>query len=268
MSSPNTSNTLPEVSIEAFQQSEARFRTMFDTAAVGIGMMDMDRKLLDANPAFCRMFGKSREELIGQIPETVTYPGDQAASSQQFMDLVTGKEDSYRGERRYIRKNGETFWANITMSIVRDGNGKPQYVIGMLVDIDEQKQALTKLKESEARFRAIFENVSIGMALVGLDRRILALNERTEKIIGYTPEEMIGRSPTFLSHPEDLQIGMEGFQELVAGKRDSLLMEKRYVRKNGEVFWARITYLLIRSPEGEPQLRSKISMNKKWLPKS
>ena len=254
MSSPNTSNTLPEVSIEAFQQSEARFRTMFDTAAVGIGMMDMDRKLLDANPAFCRMFGKSREELIGQIPETVTYPGDQAASSQQFMDLVTGKEDSYRGERRYICKNGETFWANITMSIVRDGNGKPQYVIGMLVDIDEQKQVLTKLKESEARFRAIFENVSIGMALVGLDRRILALNERTEKIIGYTPEEMIGRSPTFLSHPEDLQIGMEGFQELVAGKRDSLLMEKRYVRKNGEVFWARITYLLIRSPEGEPQL--------------
>jgi PAS domain S-box-containing protein len=184
----------------------------------------------------------------------VTYPGDYEASSEQFMDLISGKEDSFRGERRYMRKNGNVFWASVTMSVVRDGSGKPLYLIGMLVDIDEQKQALSKLQESEARFRALFENVSIGMAMVSLDRRILAINHTTEKIVGYAEDELVGTSPADLSYPDDCLIGLEEFQELIAGQRDSLLMEKRYVRKNGEIFWARITYLLVRGPEGKPQL--------------
>lgn len=242
------------VSSQAYQQSDARFRTMFDTAAVGIGMMGLDRKLLDANPAFCQMFGMSREELIGQEPVIVTHPGDYEASTRQYMDLLSGKEDSFRGERRYIRKNGDAFWASITMSVVRGDNGEPLYLIGMLVDIDEQKQALTKLQESEARFRALFENVSIGMAMVSLERKILAINHTAEKIIGYTAKELIGTSPADLSHPDDRLIGLQEFQELITGQRDSLLMEKRYTRKNGEIFWARITYLLVRNSDGQPQL--------------
>ncbi len=90
--------------------------------------------------------------------------------------------------------------------------------------------------------------------MVSLDRRILAVNHTTERIIGCTADELIGTSPADLSYPEDRLIGLEGFNDLVAGKRESLLMEKRYVRKNGEVFWARITYLLVRSPDGQPQL--------------
>ena len=109
---------------EHFNQSEARFRVMFDTAKVGIGMMSLDRKLMDANPALCQMFGVPREELIGQTPVVVTYPEDYEASTQQFMDLISGNVDSFWGERRYQRRNGEVFWAHVTMSLVRDEAGK------------------------------------------------------------------------------------------------------------------------------------------------
>lgn len=237
-----------------FDQSEARFRVMFDTAAVGIGLMTLERKLIDANPALCRMFGRSREQLIGQMPAMVTYPGDYEASTQQFKDLVSGKQDSFWGERRYQRKNGDIFWAHVTMSVVRDPDGKPLYIVGMLIDIDQQKCMQIELAESERRFRALFENVSIGMAIVSLDRKILAVNKTTERIIGYSADELIGTSPVDLSYGEDRLVELEGYHELVAGQRDSLSMEKRYVRKNGEVFWARITYLLVRGPEGQPEL--------------
>jgi PAS domain S-box-containing protein len=366
---------------ESFNLSEARFRTIFDTAAVGIGMMSLDRKLIDANPAFCRMFGMAREELIGRTPAIITYPEDFSQSTQQFHDLLSGRQDYFWGERRYVRKNGEVFWVHVTMSIVRSPDGQPLYLVGLLVDIDAQKKASAELQqsemrfrtvfettsvgialvgldgvplavnpailkmtgytesdllkmnnlelthpgdrpaafkqmrelvigqrdaiqvecrfirkngevhwvrqgispvpgpdgkpayfvvmaadineqkrthieleESERRFRALFENVSIGMTMVSLDRRILAVNKTTERIIGCTAGELVGTSPADLSHPEDLLIGLEGFNDLVAGQRESLLMEKRYVRKNGEVFWARITYLLVRSPDGQPQL--------------
>jgi PAS domain S-box-containing protein len=233
-------------------ESQNRFRTMFETSAVGIGMMTLDRKLLDANPALCQMLGMAYEEIIGQTPRMVTFPGDYPASTQQFQDLLSGKQDSFWGERRYVRKNGEVFWANVTMSIVRDEQGKPLYLIGMLVDIDEQKLAQENLNESQARFQAMFDNVSVGMSLMSLNRRVITMNQTAQRMVGYTIEELRDVDPADISYLEDRQIGAEQFGELVAGKRDYLQMEKRFVRKDGSVFWARVTYSLVHSPAGKP----------------
>jgi PAS domain S-box-containing protein len=243
----------PYQKTEESGQSDTRFRTMFDTAAVGIGVMSLDRKLMDANPALCQMFKVPYEDLIGQTPAVVTYPEDYAESTRQFADLISGKMDTFRGERRYIRKNGEVFWAHVTMSLVRDRDSKPLYLIGMLMDIDDQKQALAELQESEARFRAMFDNVSVGMAMMSLERRVLAVNHTAEKIVGYQADELRGMDAALLSHPEDRVIGLEQFQKMVAGQSDGFRMEKRYLRKNGDVFWARITYSLVHSPDGKPQ---------------
>ncbi len=233
-------------------ESQNRFRTMFETAAVGIGMMSLDRKLLDANPAFCQMFGMSYAELIGQTPISVTDPKDFASSTQQFMDLLSGNQDTFWGERRYVRKNGEVFWANVTMSLVKDEAGKPLYLIGMLVDITEQKVAQESLKELQARFEAMFDNVSVGMSLMSLNRRVITMNQTAHRMVGYTIEDLRDVDPADIAYPEDRQIGAEQFFELVAGKRDNLKMEKRYVRKGGSVFWARVTYSLVRDPAGKP----------------
>jgi PAS domain S-box-containing protein len=244
---------LPPQPIQDLKHPEATFRAMFETSAVGIGIMGLDHKIIDANPAICRMFGRTREQFIGLSPAVATYSEDYPRSDEKFQELLDGKREYYSDERRYVRTNGEVFWAHITMSLVRDEAGTPLYMVGMVIDVSEQKRFMADLQDSEVRFRAMFDNVSVGMSLMGLDRRAMAVNQAAARITGYSVEELAGINASALSYPPDLEIGMAEFGEMVAGKRDSLRMEKRYLRKNGDVFWARITYSLVRNADGQPQ---------------
>ncbi len=237
---------------QELQQSEERFRAMFEHSAVGIGIMGLDRKVIDANPAICRIYGRTREEMIGSNAADVTYPEDNPEATRLSNELIAGQRDSYELDRRYIRKNGDVFWAHVTMSSVRDLDGKPQYLVGMIIDIDEQKHAAEELHKSQASFQAIFDNVAVGVAVITLGRRPLSFNTTTEKIIGYNAEEMQNIDPRELAVPEDRPMDVELFAELIAGKRDSYVMERRYRHKSRRIFWARINYSLVRDLDGRP----------------
>ena len=243
---------------DRFEHSEARFRALFDTAAVGIGLMSLDRKILDANPAMCQMLGIPREEFLGQTPAIATYPEDYVQSTQDFYDLASGKKDYYWSERRYVRRNGEIFWAHVTLSTVRGKDGLPQYIVGIVVDIDKQKRAQEGLEESEKRFRAVFENAGVGMALIGLDRRALAVNESLVKMSGYSHEEILAMNGDILSYPPDREIGLEPYRELAAGSKDSFQVERRYLHKSGYPYWVRQTISAVRDHDG--QLKYLIAM--------
>ena len=234
------------------EQSEARFRAIFENSPAGINIMDMDRKCLDVNPAMCRMLGYPREELLGQTPALVTHPDDYARSVQKYQELRLGQQASNWDERRYIRKNGEVFWAQITVGMVRNGAGQPQYLVGMAIDVSEQRRILAELKESEARFRAIFESSPAGIGVMALDGRILDMNPAICQMYGYSREELLGQTTALVTHPDDMARSAELFQELIAGRRNSYWDERRYLRKNGEVFWAQVTLSMVRDAAGQP----------------
>jgi PAS domain S-box-containing protein len=115
-----------------------------------------------------------------------------------------------------------------------------------------EKRAASELKQSEARFQAIFDNVAVGVAVMGLDRRAIAINSTAESIVGYSIEELRLIDPRSLALSEDRGIDNSLFPELIEGKRNSYVMERRYRRKDGRVFWARINYSLVRDLEGRP----------------
>jgi PAS domain S-box-containing protein len=115
-----------------------------------------------------------------------------------------------------------------------------------------RQQAQEQLNRANARFQAIFENVAVGVAVMGLDRRPIAFNAAAERIVGYSPAELRGIDARSLAVPEDMGIDAELFPELIEGKRDSYVMERRYRRKDGRVFWARINYSLVRDLDGNP----------------
>jgi PAS domain S-box-containing protein len=223
------------------QESEARFSALFEISPVGIGIMSLERKILDANPAMCRMLGVTRSELIGRTPEFATHPQDYPASTLEFEELLSGKKEHIDAERRYFRKNGEIFWVHVTISVVRSNDGKPSYLIGMVVDINDQKIAHAQLEESEQRLRAIFENAGIGIALVDLQRRPLAVNEAMLRISGYTRQEMLNSSGFDLIYPPDQELGKAEFKDLLARKINSFQVERRYQQKNGNPYWVRQT---------------------------
>ena len=237
---------------EELSVSNARFQAMFNDAAVGMGILGLDRRIIDANPALCRIYGRPREELIGMSAAEVTDTEDKALAAQLFSELLAGQRDSYEVDRRYIRKNGEVFWAHVTLSAVRGLDGQPVFLIGMVMDIDEQKKMQERIRESQARFQALYDNVAVGIAVMTLERRPIAFNSTTERIIGYKLDELQDVDPRLLAVPEDRAMDMELFQELKEGKRNSYVMERRYRHKSGRIFWARINYSLVRDLEGKP----------------
>ena len=221
---------------EALQVSEARFRAMFDSAAVGIVILSLDRKILDANRELCRMLGLTHAEMLKATWVLATHPDDLPTSTEFFNDLANGRRDAYQAERRYVRKNGEVFWAHMTMSSVRGPDGQPRFLVGMMLDIDAQRQTQQQLRESEARFRAMFDHAPVGMALLTLERRILQVNQSAVRITGYTTDELKRLAPADLALPDDRAIGQETFQQLIAGERDDYQVERRYVRKMAACF--------------------------------
>lgn len=193
-----------------FQESEARFRAAFDSSAIGMGLLSLEGKILQVNDAVVKMSGFSREELIGRFDYQNALPEDQNIGMDLFQELLEGKRDWYQVEKRYVRKDGDIFWTRLTLSAVRDPQGKPLYLVGLIDDIDEEKNSREQVEKSEARFRAMFENAGIGIALVGMDRRTLEANATMIKMTGYSPEEFFQKTGAELSYPEDADIQMRG----------------------------------------------------------
>jgi len=113
------------------------------------------------------------------------------------------------------------------------------------------QQSEEALQTSEHQFRAIFEKTAIGMGVVDLAGQLIASNPALHKIIGYSPEELLTMTLVDYTHPDDATIDLALYQELLAGKRDYYQMEKRFIKKNGQLFWGRLTVSAIRSAQGE-----------------
>ena len=243
---------LAKSAAEELHESEERFRVMFENAGIGIGMIGMDRRPLEANTALIKMTGYSPEEFFQLSGVELSYPEDADIGVPELKQVLEGKLDSYQIEKRYVRKNGDPYWVRLTNSVVRDPDGKPQYFVTMIEDIDAQKHAAEELRKSQARFQAIFHNVAVGVAVMSLDRKAIEVNSTAEKIMGYPLEELQKIDPRALALPEDRGMDTNLFPELIEGKRNSYVMERRYRRKDGNVFWARVNYSLVRDLEGKP----------------
>ncbi|MRR32435.1 PAS domain S-box protein, partial [bacterium] len=208
--------------------------------------------VIAVNPVLVKLSGYTEAELIQLGGQSITYPEDAAVGQQELQEILQGKRDWYQVEKRYVHKDGRIHWMRQSLSAVRDTQGNILYLVVIAEDIDERKRAIEELRESEARFKAMFENTAVGMAIMSLDRKIIGMNQASMRMMGYTLDELYGTSPMALSHPDDVEIGVAQYQEMVAGKSSGFEMEKRFVRKDGNVFWCRVTYSLVRDYAGRP----------------
>jgi diguanylate cyclase (GGDEF)-like protein/PAS domain S-box-containing protein len=131
---------------EELRRSEARFRATVDRAAVGISQVDMEGRWLFVNDRLCEIYGYSRAELSPLRFHDITHPDDLAADLAQLSRLADGEIESYSLEKRFIRNGGMVIWANLTVSMVRDDTGTPEYTIAVIEDITSRKGAETRLQ--------------------------------------------------------------------------------------------------------------------------
>lgn len=131
---------------EALRESENRFRTTFEGAAIGMKITDLEGRFLQTNPALQGMLGYSQAQLCDFCFESITYPEDQSTSRQLFQELVAGERDRYQLEKRYIHAQGHCVWVRLSVSSIRDTQNCWQFAIGLVEDITERKQAEEELR--------------------------------------------------------------------------------------------------------------------------
>lgn len=142
---------------ESLRESEARFRAILDNAAVGIAVMTLDRKIVQINSTAERIIGYSNAEITHIDPSTLAQEEDRNLDRDLFLDLIHGRRNQYTVEKRYYRKDGTRFWGRVNFSTVHTSEGRPLYLIGMIEDITEEKQAAVKLAAQEAEYRLTLE---------------------------------------------------------------------------------------------------------------
>lgn len=189
---------------EELRKSEAQFKATFEEAPIGMSRVDAEGRTLETNHILQQMLGFMDEELKGKLFTVFTYPDDVELDIDQFNELILGKKDQYMIKKRYIRKNGTVFWARMTVSLVRDAKGDPQFAIIMVEDITERKEAEEKLQQSEEKHRTLIENIQDGVFII-FDGKFQFVNEAFARLSGYEVEEIIGMDFRHFIAPEDLE---------------------------------------------------------------
>ncbi|MWA15304.1 putative bifunctional diguanylate cyclase/phosphodiesterase [Streptomyces sp. BA2] len=156
---------------EALHASEARFRAVFHGAAIGIGIADLTGTVLEANDALIRMFGGLESQLRGRNVAEWTHPDDSPHVWKLYEELVRGEREHYRVEKAFYRPDGTALWTNLTVSLLRDADGVPQYQLALMEDTTERRLLNLRL-----RYEATHD------ALTGLPNRTLFF-ERLEKAL-------------------------------------------------------------------------------------
>jgi PAS domain S-box-containing protein len=171
--------------VSALAGSEALFRALFDNAASGIALVNESGYPIKTNPALQSMLGYSEDELARTPIVTFSHPDDVDTDMAAFQEMVSGQRDLYRVDRRLVRRDGRVIWSQLTASVARDASGKPLFIIGMMEDITERKDA----EDARRRMTAILEATPDFVGIADASMRTRYLNQGGRELIGLGSEE-------------------------------------------------------------------------------
>ena len=175
-------------------ESEQRFFSAFQHAAIGMALTHPDGHFLRVNAAVCQMLGYSEEELLALDITRLTHPDDMATDALLMKQLLAGERESYQLEKRNFHKDGHVVHIQLSVSLVRDDEGAPLYFVSQVQDVSQRKafeDALHRERElAEVTLR------SIGDAVITTDTqlRITSLNPIAEAMTGWTGSDALGKS--------------------------------------------------------------------------
>jgi PAS domain S-box-containing protein len=200
------------------------------------------------NEAACRALGYSREELMRMTVFDIDPTFDKTLWLDTSREVEAKKSLVF--ETTHRTRDGRVFPVEIRANYVEyDGR---KYNCAFARDITERKRAEEALRESEERFRTAFEAGAVAMALTAMDTTLLKVNSSFCRMLGFSESELVGRSYTETTHPDDVAANLAGTRRLADGEISSFRMEKRYIRKDGAVVWADMNTASVPDAHGRP----------------
>ncbi|WP_448188557.1 PAS domain S-box protein [Azospirillum sp. sgz301742] len=219
----------------ALRASEERFRSVYEQAAVGIKRVGLDGRIVDVNETLCGILGYRRDDLIGRSFEEITDPVDVSGEREPLRRLLAGEVDRYACEKRYIRKDGGRVWVRITSSLVRGSGDEGSYRLCIVEDVSRRQAVETALRNSEERFRRLFEAAPFGVMMIEPGTlRLVAFNDQTPRILGYTRSEFARLTTADIEADQSRAEIVQAQSDIIAsGTRNAF--ETRLKAKGGEL---------------------------------
>jgi PAS domain S-box-containing protein len=233
---------------------EATYRAIFQTTAVGIALVDRERRIVEANACLGELLGYGAEELRGRTGEELTHPDDRAASRAASAALLAGEVGKVALEKRFVRKDGTSLWCRATATALRAPDGSVPQLVAVIEEIGARKQS----EEVRNRLAALVESSDDAIISKTLEGIVTSWNRAAERTFGYTAAEIIGQSVTLLIPPDHLDEEPAILERLKRGERIDHYETVR-VHKDGTRLHVSITVSPIRDGDGTIVGASKIS---------
>ncbi len=233
------------------RQAEEKFRRMVEGAPDPV-FIQTEGKLAYINPAACRLFGIAAPgELLGTPVIDRVHPDNRKMALERLHRLnVLKKPARELFEQRFLRVDGGEVWVETKAELI-EFEGKHGALV-FVRDTTERKIAEQKLRESTERFRVAFEHSASGMCLLGTDGTFLSVNQAMCGIFRCFREQMEGKKLSDFTYPKDQETGAGAMRRMLLGEVHTVLIEKRYLRCGKEVFWASVSFALLRDGGGQP----------------
>lgn len=210
---------------------------------------DVEGNMEYVNPKFTQTTGYTSEEAIGKNPRILKSDQQPVEFYQDLWNTITAGRE-WKGEFCNRKKNGDIYWEMASISPIRDSENQIKHYVAVKEDITELRAAQDELKISEERFRGYFEHSQIGMAVTSPEKGWLEVNNQLQRMLGYSMEELREMDWAQLTHPDDRAADIENFERLLAGEIDSYALDKRFIRKDGEVLYVSLTVSCVRDTHG------------------
>ena len=232
------------------QESEERFRTLFNDAPAGMALASLSGRFIFVNKALCEFLGYTRNELSAKDLIQITHPEDIPAAETELNWLRNGRVTQPSTERRYAHKNGQIRWGEVKNSLIHDSQtGHPKYIVCQIVDLSERKQAEQALRETEERFRTIANSAPVLIWMTDQSGRRTYVNRPWLEFTGRDLEADLGHGWLEGVHPDDVAAFVSAFTEHF-DRRVPFAVEYRLRRHDAKYRWIQETGVARWNPDG------------------
>jgi PAS domain S-box-containing protein len=244
----------------ALKESENKYRLLADNVNDVIFILDLNLNYTYVSPSVKILRGYEPEEVLKQLPTETLTPSSMDLAIRTLSEIMELEKSGHRDtnlsrtlQLEMVRKDGTTVWTEVKFSFIRDENQQMVGILGVTRDITERKQAEEELKQSEERYRSIFENAQEGIFRSTPDGRIITSNQAMANMFGYesTEERKMMTSITDMArqhyvNPEDLRI----FEETIKEQGFITEYEAQNYRKDESIIWISLTMHAVRDEKG------------------